>query len=212
VGVRFPAEQLSEDVMSIYSLALFAHLLGVLGLFAGLSLDWISLLRLRQAQTLTQVREATGLSGIQARLLPLAVLVLLVAGIYMTATTWGWGTPWILVSLAGLVLIGVLANSVSGRRLRAIERAANTEGSSETLPAALRRQIADPILLTALQTAVVIGVGVVFLMTTKPDLFGSLLTMAGAIVLGVSSALLWQLPRAGNGRGKEFPGFGERSQ
>jgi len=192
--------------MNWYSLALFAHLLGVLGLFVGLSLDWTSLLHVRQAQTLTQVREATRLSGVQARLLPLAVLLLLVAGIYMTVTAWGWRTPWILVSLAGLLLIGVLANSVSGRRLRVVAREANRSTSSETIPSALRRQIADPVLLTALQTAVMIGVGVVFLMTIKPDLFGSLLTLAGAIVLGVGSALLWQHPHAAKGRGQELPG------
>src|SRR5215472_17267859 len=93
-----------------------------------------------------------------------------------------------------------------------IGRAAMSEASSETIPSTLQRQIADPMLVTALQTAVVVGVGVVFLMTTKPDLLGSLLTLAGAIVLGVGSALLWQIPRAVKGRGKEIPGFGEQSQ
>lgn len=192
--------------MSFYSLALFVHLVGVLGLFVGLSLDWISLMRLRQAQTLTQVREATSLTGIVARLLLPAVLLLLVAGIYMTVTTWAWGTPWILVSLGGLLLIGVLANSVGGRRLRAIERAATREASSDVIPAVLVRQITDPILLIGLQTAGLIGLGVVFLMSTKPDVFGSLLTLAVAIVLGVGSAVLWQRPRAAKGRAEEIPG------
>jgi uncharacterized membrane protein len=124
----------------------------------------------------------------------------------MTATTWSWGTPWILVSLAGLLLIGVLANSVGSQRLRAIARAAAHEASSEGIPPALQRQIADPILLIGLQTAGMIGLGVVFLMTTKPDLFGSLLTLAVAIVLGVGSALLWPRSRAARGRAKAIPG------
>ncbi len=36
--------------MSFYTLALFAHILGVLGLFIGIGLEWTSALHFRQAQ------------------------------------------------------------------------------------------------------------------------------------------------------------------
>jgi hypothetical protein len=41
------------------------------------------------------------------------------------------------------------------------------------------------------QTNGFIGLGAVFLMTIKPELVGSLITLVVSLVLGVVSALLW---------------------
>ena len=60
------------------------------------------------------------------------------------------------------------------------------------IPAELKRQIADPVLWMAVQMNGFIGLGVVFLMTTKPGLVGSLITLIVALVLGVVSAWLWR--------------------
>ena len=49
--------------MSVYTLALFAHLLGVLSLFIGMGLQWTITLRLRRARTVAQVREWSSLIG-----------------------------------------------------------------------------------------------------------------------------------------------------
>jgi len=46
-----------------------------------------------------------------------------------------------------------------------------------------------PLLWIAIQTRVAIALGIVFLMTVKPDLSRSLLTIGVAIVLGLVSAL-----------------------
>lgn len=180
-------------MISDYTVALFAHILGVLGLFIGIAMDWITILRLRQARTAAQVRERTSLIGVQARLIQIASLLVLVAGIYMTVRVWGWNIPWILVALAAMIVMGALSGGVNARRLRAIQKAA--EDTSETLPPVLQRQIVDPMLLTAAQTAGMVGVGVIFLMTTKPDWVGSLITLAVALVLGVVSAQPWRRPR-----------------
>jgi hypothetical protein len=48
----------------------------------------------------------------------------------------------------------------------------------------------QPLLWTVLQVRVAVMLGVVFLMTAKPDLTGSLLTMGLAAVLGLVSARL----------------------
>jgi hypothetical protein len=180
--------------MSIYTLALFAHILGVLGVFVGTAFDWATILRLRRARTVALAREVTSLVGFQARLIQLSSLLLLVAGIYLTVTSWGWGTPWILLSLAALIVMGVLTGGVNGRRLAAIRKAA-AEGSEGTIPPALQRRAADPVLLISVQTAVLVGLGAVFLMTVKPDWLGSLITLAVAVVLGVLSAQPWRRSR-----------------
>ncbi len=175
--------------MTDYTLALFAHILGALGLFMGIGLDWATILRLRRAQTVAQVREQTSLLGVQTRLLQLSLLLLLVAGIYMTATVWE-GTPWIIVSLVSLFVIGGLGGGLIDRRLKAIQRAAAGERSSEAIPAALQAQIVDPVLWTAFQVVGFIALGVVFVMTTKPDWLVSLITLVVAIILGVLVAQL----------------------
>ncbi len=180
--------------MNDYTLALFAHILGALGLFMGIGLDWATILRLRRAQTVTQVREQTSLVGVQTRLLQLSLLLLLVAGIYMAATVWE-GTPWILVSLVALFVIGALGGGLIDRRLKAIQQAAASETSGEAIPAALQARIGDPVLWTAFQTAGFIALGVVFLMTTKPDWLMSLITLVVAIILGVLVAQLGRRPR-----------------
>lgn len=180
--------------MDNHTLALFAHIVGVLGLYAGLALDWATILRLRRVQTVAVAREVTTLVGFQARLVQISALLVLITGIYMTVTAWGWGTPWILVSLAGLAVMGALSGGVNGSRLRAIRKAA-AEVSDATIPPALQRRMADPVLLTSVQTAGMIGLGVVFLMTVKPDLLGSLITLATAVALGVLSAQPWRRPR-----------------
>lgn len=180
--------------MSFYTLALFAHILGVLGVFVGIALDLATILRLRRAQTVTLVREVTSLVGFQARLIQISALLLLVAGISMTVTAWDSDPPWILLSLVALIVMGALAGGVSGRRLAAIRKAA-AEASDGTIPPALQRRMADPVLLTSVQTTGMIGLGVVFLMTIKPDLLGSLIALVVAIILGVLSAQPWRRPR-----------------
>jgi Predicted integral membrane protein (DUF2269) len=179
--------------MTFYSLALFAHIVGVMGLFIAIGLAWISIVWLQIAQTVAQVRERINLASIQERLLPVASVLILLAGIYMTVAAWGWTTPWIDVSLAALVVMGALGGTVINRRFKAMRIASSTvEASVGSIPAELKRQIADPVLWTAVQANGFIALGVVFLMTIKPDLVGSLVTLVVALVLGVVSALIWR--------------------
>ncbi len=178
--------------MTFYSLALFAHIVGVLGLLIAIGLVWISILWLQRAQTMAQVRERISLASFQERLLPAASVLLLLAGIYMTVNIWGWKTPWIDVSLAALVVMGTLGGAVINRRLKAIRIASSmAEAPAGSIPAELKRQITDSVLWTAVQTNGFTALGAVFLMTIKPDLVGSLISLVLSLVLGMVSALLW---------------------
>src|ERR1051325_8515153 len=112
-------------LMSLYAIAVFLHIVGALGLFAALGLEWASLLNLRRATAAGQAQEgapppppppppAAGQAKEWARLLASlrtvagpAALTILVTGIYLTATRWG-GQGWIGVGLGGVVLIAVL--------------------------------------------------------------------------------------------------------
>src|SRR6266704_355646 len=86
--------------------------------------------------------------------------------------------------LISLVLLAPLGTALLETRRRVIERLARTAPDGQ-LPEELERCIRDPVLLAAPQTLTALLLGVVFLMTTKPSLVGSIIVMAIALVLGL---------------------------
>jgi hypothetical protein len=115
---------------------------------------------------------------------PLSMGLILLSGAHMMHTVWG-AVAWIIIVLAAMVLVAGLA-VLNGRRLAAIGRAAATE--SEALSPAFQQRLQDPVLWTSIQSRVAMALGIIFLMTVKPDLSGSLLTIGIAAVLGLASA------------------------
>jgi hypothetical protein len=65
---------------------------------------------------------------------------------------------------------------------------------SGPIPSTLRQRLDDPLLWASLRIRTAITLGIVFLMTVKPDLLGSLLTIGLAAVLG----LVFSLPTRGH--------------
>jgi hypothetical protein len=180
--------------MTLYSIALFLHIVGSLGLFVALGLEWTSLVSLRRASTSEQAREWLGVLGGTRRLGPASLAAILLSGFYMMAVTWGW-VGWIVVALAAIVLIAVVGATLTGLRIGAVGRAAAAE--SGPLSPALRQRLHDPLLWTSVQTRTAIALGIVFLMTVKPDLTGALVTIGIAVVLGLVSSLPnWRRERA----------------
>jgi hypothetical protein len=172
--------------MNDYSIALFLHIVGSLGFFVALGLEWTSLRHLRQATTAEKVQEWLRVPSEMGRLGMLAMLTLLAAGFYMMATVWG-GVAWITVTLGAIVLMFILGMAITGRYMAAIGQLAITERGA--LSHTLHSSLHDPVLWISMQTRITIALGIVFLMTVKPGLPGSLLTIGIAIVLGLASAL-----------------------
>ena len=172
--------------MNDYSIALFLHIVGALGFFVALGLEWTGLLQIRSAMLPEQVRAWMGTLKSARRVGIASMLMTLVSGFYMMATVWG-GVGWITVTLGALILGVVLTLALTGPRMAAIGRALATEKGpvSQTFHSMANH----PLLWISIQTRVAIALGIVFLKTAKPDLGGSLLTIGVAIVLGLASAL-----------------------
>jgi hypothetical protein len=103
----------------------------------------------------------------------------------MTAVTWG-PTGWIGIGFLSLLFIAVLG-ALSGVRLgRILAVAASGEG---TLAEDLRGQLRAPLFVASVRARTAVALGVVFLMTTKPEAAGSLLVVALALALGIASAV-----------------------
>jgi len=175
--------------MSAYPIVLFLHIVGSLGLFGAFALEWASLESLRRATTLGQAREWLRLAGSTRQVGFPSLLTVLVTGIIMTASRWGW-QGWIGVALLSLVPIAVLGAAVSGRRIRDIGR--NLPQGEGSLAPQLVERLRDPALMVSGWLRTTLGLGIVYLMTTKPSALGAFAVMGVAIVLGL---LLGLAPR-----------------
>ena len=175
--------------MSIYTIVLFLHVSGAIGYFVSIGTWLFGLVSLRRAQRVEQVRALVHLVGLSGPLFGISVLLILAAGLYMAFTAWSLQTGWIAVALVSLVLMAPLGTALIEPRRRAIERLAR-EVPDGPLPQSLEQRIYDPVLFTALQTIAALLFGIVFLMTTKPSLAGSLIVIVVALALGLASGLL----------------------
>jgi hypothetical protein len=184
--------------MNYYSIALFLHIVGALGFFVALGVEWMSVHQLRAATNAEQVREWMRVSIGVRRLGMASMLTLLISGFSMMAIA-QVGGAWVIVAFWSLVLLSILAVALSFRRIAAIGRAVT--GETGPLSPSLRHLLHHPLLWIAIQTRVAIALGIVFLMTVKPALSGSLLTIGAAIVLGLISVL----PILGRQQSQEEP-------
>jgi hypothetical protein len=172
--------------MNNYSIALFLHIVGALGFFVALGLEWTGLSQIRSAMTLEQVRAWMGILKNVRKVGFASMATTVITGIYLMLTGWG-GVAWIIVTLGSLVLVIALAQVVTAPRMAGIGQALVTE--NEPFSKTFHSLANHPLLSISIQTRVAIALGIVFLKTAKPDLGGSLLTIGVAIVLGVTSAL-----------------------
>jgi len=174
-----------EDVLTLYSIALFFHIAGALGVFAALALDWVGITSCGAYVPSSRFREWAGVYGIVRALGGASVAALLIFGLYMTAVTWG-PTGWIGIGFLSLLFIAVFG-AVSGIRLsRVLAAAGSGQGS---LGEDLRRALQAPLFVASVRARTAVAIGVVFLMTVKPDAVGSLLVTVIALILGIASAV-----------------------
>ena len=172
--------------MNYYLIVKLIHIIGALGFFMALGLEWFSLSQARNAATSEQVRERLQISRSAQRLGPLSMLTILITGIYMMATVWR-GVGWLIIALGSLVLMVLLGVVLTAPRMAAIGRALATE--SGPMSSSLHDLLHNSLLWLSLRIRVSIALGIIFLMTLKPDLLGSLITMAVVIVLGLAFSL-----------------------
>ena len=167
----------------LYAIALFIHIVGALGIFVCISLESASLFGLRRAQLMEEVRAWASLHQVITWAFPLAVLLTLGAGLFLALDTWGWKVPWIDVAFFAFMAMGLLGR-LNVRRHQQLHRSMG-EALSGPLPAEVLPHLYDAVLWSSTLLLTAIGLGVVFLMTVKPDLLGSLIALASAILVGL---------------------------
>jgi hypothetical protein len=123
-----------------------------------------------------------------------SALLLLVAGLYLALTEWSLLTSWILVALISLLVMLPTVAVVLASRRSAIVKQLEHEAPAGELSPALKQRLRDPILFGVAQTVAALLLGLIFLMTTKPDLVGSIIVMLVALALGLASGALTTRP------------------
>lgn len=172
--------------MAFYTIALFLHITGALGVFAGLALDGVALAGMRRATTAEQAREWFGIYRLLQRAGPISVALLLVFGLYLAAVAWG-PTPWIAFGFFGLIAIAALGG-FSGVRLGRI--AAATMGRPGPLPVETREALQSVAFTVSLRARLALVFAIVLLMTAKPDVLASSIIIVLALAFGIGSALV----------------------
>ena len=171
--------------MTFYALILFVHVVAVLALFAALSFEVLSMLRLRQASNLTEAH----LWIEPVRGLPLvtigSVLVIFISGIYLAIRMSAFDLAWPKVTVAALLLIAPLG-AMTGRRMRALRQACAT---TKAFNPELLKQLRDPFLKISLSVRIAVALGIVLLMVAKPGWSESLSIVGASVLLGFLSAL-----------------------
>jgi hypothetical protein len=173
--------------MTLYSVELFVHVVSALGIFAALALEAAALARLRGAMSASEARGwiefAPGLPALAVG----SLVFLLLSGIFMTGQMSGWMLAWPRVALGALILLGPLG-AVSARRMRAIRQACAATNRNES---DLLGKLRDPFLKFSMNIRIALVLGIVLLMTAKPELRQSLGIVVSAVFLGFVSAMLF---------------------
>lgn len=174
--------------MNTYTVVLYLHLLSLfVGIGAGVVLA-VSLLRLRAARTLEEAVPFGVLAGQTGRYFPVAILGLFGSGAYMASSHWTWGTGWIDVGIAALVVLVVQGVGVGERTGKRLEAALHANGPGALGPDCLRMRL-HPGLWVVEFSNLGLVLGVVWNMTQKPGTAGAIAAAVGGYAVGAALGL-----------------------
>jgi hypothetical protein len=170
-----------------YGLVLFFHLAALLAAISTAGVAHFAEGRLAAAETVSVARTWAALLNRAAPVFPLALLVLLVSGAYLVRREWRWDSGWVEAGLVGVFLLLANGAGIVRRRNLMLKRELGAAAGGP-LTDALRQLTRRDIGAIASWANTGLAVGVVFVMTTKPGLGGSLAALAVAAALGVMVA------------------------
>ncbi|SES37243.1 hypothetical protein [Psychrobacillus sp. OK032] len=168
----------------IYNVMLFFHILGTVVMFVAVGITLTAMIAMLHAKKTEALRDWSSLAVKMDGLLPFSVILILLPALYLVFTTWGWGVAWINISLAALVVMSFMGPAINLRRLKIILTAANAE--TKSVPSSsLLETVRDRTLWNSVIIMTMLAIAILFLMTVKLALVGSLIVFGIAIILGL---------------------------
>jgi hypothetical protein len=163
----------------LYKIALFLHVTGALMLCASITIEWLFIINIRKAKTAERIDELVFNYSKAGRVGDIGAILILLPGIYMMVTVWD-DARWAILGLFGLILIAIIGGITIGRKMKKTRELIKSENNSLEALALLK----DNSLWLSIKIRTAIFFGVIFLMTVKPQLAGSIITIAISIMLG----------------------------
>jgi peroxiredoxin len=180
-------------VMTLRSFFLFVHVAASMGVFGTLAIEGVLLWHLRRATDPTHMRDTRNGFRLLRVLAPLSLAPMVMSGMYLVRTVWGWRAAWINVAFASLVLAAVVGVTSSALRIARLRKA-----DDDPIGGARGQIGRDPIVAVSFVMRTAIFIGIVFLMTVKPGWEESLIGMGMATAGGLVASLA--VRRAGTSR------------
>lgn len=178
--------------MSLHTILVFVHVISAIALSSGALLSVLSMIALRRASRIEQARSILELLALSEPVIGIALILTPAIGLIMTFNTWGWQNGWINVALGSMVLLMLPVGAIAGTRRRTIVNLVNKLPDGD-LPEVVKRRIHDPVLGTATYMLAALVLGIEFLMTTKPTLDVSVVTILVSVMLGFAAGIpLWR--------------------
>ena len=185
--------------MSRFSVEVFLHVMGAALVFVAYGSLLLTITAMRRATRSEQLRAITSTLLASRRIgrerisvidvvVIAGVVLIAVTGLDMALSLQLVRAPWIDVAIGSFVMLAPIGPLVINPRLHRISDAAELEPNGP-ISTALRTLTRDPILTIALGGSLGILVGLIFLMTTKPELGISIAAVATAVVAGI--AISW---------------------
>jgi Predicted integral membrane protein (DUF2269) len=173
--------------MTPYAIVVFLHLFGMVGLFVGYGLEWAASSLLCRSTTADQARSWLRIYRLSMPISGPGLLLLIITGGYLASVTGSMKQGWISASLLGIIFALGIGFVFILPRVRRI-RAALPEGNVALAPAGIGL-VSDPVIVTLIRVRGLLALGIVFLMTTKPEmLVTSLFVLLGFTVAGMLCA------------------------
>ena len=181
--------------MTPYAIGLFLHFLGMVALFVGYGLEWTASSLLRRSTTSDQVRSWLRIYRASLPVSGPGLLVLILSGGYLASVTGGMKQGWISAALIGIVFALGIGFVFVLPRMKAL-RAALPEADA-LLSEKGRSLVQDPVIVTLIRVRAMLALGIVYLMTAKPEMLSTaLFILLGFIVAGMLCSLSSWLGRS----------------
>ena len=169
--------------MTMRSLALFTHVLGMLALFVALAVEWAAVELLRTTDKAPPSPFASRLLRRLPAFTAIAIALILASGIELAVQFSLLRSPWVGVSFAAMLLMGGLG----GVALRPLIRSLGSGGDAT---GAWRRHTSNSFLRRSLRARIGVGLGIVYVMVAKLDLFESTAIIAVALMVGTAAGVV----------------------
>ena len=178
-----------------YDVAVYLHLLSLFGLIGAITTVVLSNFRLRAAGSFSEAAQWARLIDQASWAFPVAILGLVASGAYLTTERWTWSTPWIVVSIAGLIVDTLQGPLIAGPRAKALRDALTVDAATGVLDSRVRRLANDRVLWVVLFANPGIVLAITWNMTMKPGTAEAVAAILVGYGLGAATALLVTKPK-----------------